>query len=168
MTPVSTSVEIERKFLVRSFPDIPAEAKSVEIEQGYLASGPNVVEVRLRRLGERCILGIKSGGGRSRNETEIDIDPADFEEMWPYTAGCRLYKTRYYLSHGDRTIELDIYGENLTGLIVAEVEFEDLSSCENFKAPDWFGPDISDDVRYKNSKLARYGLPEGFERTTSL
>ena len=52
-----------------------------------------------------------------------------------------------------KTIELDIYDGPLAGLMVAEVAFADEQRAGAFVAPDWFGGDVTDDVRYKNQTL---------------
>jgi CYTH domain-containing protein len=51
-------------------------------------------------------------------------------------------------------IELDVYGGELHGLIVAEVEFDDQMSAASFAAPYWFGREVTDDPEYKNQRLA--------------
>jgi len=88
------------------------------------------------------------------------MSEAQFEALWPLTEGRRIEKTRYEISAGQRLmIELDVYGGGLEGLVVAEVEFPTRAEAEAFDAPPWFGPDVTDDERYKNQRLATAGLP---------
>jgi adenylate cyclase len=154
------SIEIERKFLV---PEPPADLDrwpSTTIEQGYLAVDGDGTEVRVRRRAERAALTVKSGGGRSRVEEEIEIEPERFERLWPLTEGRRIEKTRYEIPAGDRlTIELDVYGGALAGLVVAEIEFASEEHADAFAAPGWLGAEVTDDPRYKNQRLARDGAP---------
>lgn len=150
-------MEIERKFLVDQPPDLES-TESDAIEQGYLALGPEG-EVRLRRRSERRELTVKRGGGLSREESEIEIDRDQFDALWPLTAGRRLTKRRHRISHGELTIELDVYSGVLEGLIVAEVEFGSESDAESFIPPDWFGTDVTDDHRYRNGALVTDGAP---------
>ena len=56
-------------------------------------------------------------------------------------------------------VELDVFHGALDGLVVAEVEFEDLDAMTAFVAPDWFGPELTDDRRYTNAALAVDGRP---------
>ena len=60
---------------------------------------------------------------------------------------------------GGLVIELDVYTGDLEGLVVAEVEFDSEEAAEAFAPPEWFGEDVTDDVRYKNQRLARDGAP---------
>ena len=155
-----SGVEVERKWLVL---EVPAEARSAPsepIEQGYLTIGPNGAETRVRRRGERCYLTTKSGSGLVRGEHEIELSEAQFDTLWPATDGARLLKRRHILRADDgHTIELDVYTGDLTGLMVAEVEFDDPWGATSFAAPYWFDREITDDPAYKNQRLAVEGLP---------
>jgi adenylate cyclase len=116
--------------------------------------------VRVRRRAGRAWLTVKSGAGRVRVEEEIEIEPERFERLWPLTEGRRIEKARYEIPAGeDLVIELDVYAGDLDGLMTAEVEFASEEAAEAYVAPDWLGPDITEDVRYKNQRLARDGAP---------
>jgi CYTH domain-containing protein len=153
-------MEIERKFLVRKLPPSLEQYRSARIEQGYIATADDGTEVRVRRRDGAPVLTIKSGGGRSRLEEEISIDAERFARLWPLTEGRRLEKTRHLIpTDAGLTIEVDIYSGDLTGLIVAEVEFSSEDEADAFEPPDWLGPEVTDDPRFKNQNLAREGAP---------
>jgi adenylate cyclase len=119
--------------------------------------------VRVRRRAGQAVLTVKSGGARTRVEEEFEIEPDRFERLWPLTEGRRIEKTRYEIdADGGATIELDVYGGALSGLVVAEVEFDSESDADAFAEPDWFGREVTDDARYKNQRLAREGVPNRF------
>jgi adenylate cyclase len=152
--------EIERKFLVAELPPDFARGRSDSIEQGYIAIGDEGLEVRVRRIGGRDVLTIKRGEGRERLEEQIEIDQASFERLWPLTEGRRLEKTRHTIpAPGGLTFEVDTYAGELEGLVTAEVEFSSEDAAAAFDPPSWFGPEVTDDPRYKNQSLACYGPP---------
>ena len=153
--PSSDSQEIERKFLVKRLPRDLEQHRNREIEQGYLAASRDGTQLRLRKAGRQHSLTFKRGSGIVREEWEINLTPAQFERLWPATAGCRLRKKRYDVPFGEFVIEVDIYEGSNKGLIVAEVEFETKEQCEQFQPPDWLGRDVSGKPRYSNVKLAR-------------
>ncbi len=156
---MADGVEIERKFLVEQLPDGLDGHPSREIEQGYLAI-TDAVEVRLRRYGDQSFLTVKSSGNESRVEEEIEIDEGRFAALWPLTDGRRIQKRRYRIPFGHGlTIELDVYHDRLEGLLTAEVEFNSLADATAFVPPGWLGPEVTDDRRYKNKRLATEGLP---------
>ena len=153
--------EIERKFLVdREPPDLDG-CPAADIDQGYIAITEDGVEVRIRSYGGQAFLTVKSGGAGVRLEEEIEIDERRFRSLWPLTAGRRIRKRRYVLSPEDGIrIELDVYRDELSGLITAEVEFESEDDAAAFSAPPWLGREITDEPGYKNQRLAVDGLPE--------
>jgi CYTH domain-containing protein len=51
-------------------------------------------------------------------------------------------------------IEIDIYCRKHKGLVVAEVEFLNRTACRKFKAPAWFGREVTGNKRYSNVRLA--------------
>ena len=52
-----------------------------------------------------------------------------------------------------------MYVGALAGLRVVEVEFSSEQESDGFQIPDWFGPEITGDQRYRNRELAVHGLP---------
>lgn len=150
----SSHREIERKFLIPSLPKTPETGKGIKIRQGYLVLGNLGREVRLRHIGKRFLLGVKSGKGANRKECEVPLRNEQFEALWPLTKGRRVTKTRRKVRFQGFTIEIDLYGRKHAGLIVAEVEFKDLPSCRRFQPPPWFGRDVTGESRYSNRRLA--------------
>ena len=153
-------MEIERKFLVDAPPEGLDRHPASAIDQGYLAIEPGGVEVRVRRRDGKAVLTVKAGTGRTRAEEEIAIDADAFERLWPLTEGRRVAKVRHLVpASGGLTIELDVYGGELAGLVVAEVEFPDEAAADGFAPPPWIGAEVTDDERYKNHRLAVDGRP---------
>ena len=154
-------MEIERKFLVNEPPadlsGIPAE----RIQQGYLAVDPAGVEVRIRKRAGRATLTVKQGSGLVRREEEVDIGRRRFERLWPVTEGRRIEKARHVLPVDGAQLELDVYGGELSGLVVAEVEFDSVEASEAFVPPPWLGREVTGDDRYANRTLAVEGWPDG-------
>ena len=106
------------------------------IEQGYLAIDRDGTEVRIRRRGGRHLLTVKSGdAGAVRVEEEFEIEAAA-SRLWPLTAGRRLEKDRHLIElPGRLPAELDVYGGELAGLRVVEVEFDSTDQADCFAAP---------------------------------
>jgi adenylate cyclase len=150
-------VEIERKFTVAEAPKLePAGGES--IEQGYVAIGDD--EVRLRRRGDRLLITVKRGSGRSREELETELGREQFETLWPATEGRRLRKRRYVIPYQGLEIELDVYEDELEGFVIAEVEFDSEQQADDFEPPAWFGREVTGEDAYMNRSLATRG-PRG-------
>jgi adenylate cyclase len=147
------ATEIERKFLLAS-DDWRAEVEeSMRLTQGYLSRGQQSA-VRVRIKGDTAQLNIKHTiDGISRLEYEYSLPLTDAQEILERVALRPLIdKTRHHVHRGQHLWEIDeFYGEN-AGLIVAEIELNDPD--EVFERPSWLGKEVSDDVRYYNSRLS--------------
>jgi CYTH domain-containing protein len=150
--------EIERRFLLGEAPEVCDGLQGVAIRQGYVAA-KGEVEVRLRSKGDKYFLTIKRGAGLVREEREIELSALQFEELWPSTEGWRLEKTRFEAPLEGRTLEVDVYAGPLAGLVVGELEFPTIGDAAAFSPPAWLGVEITDDRRYSNRNLARFGRP---------
>lgn len=157
------NIEIERKFLIDSddLPDAITAATKIEIVQTYINFSP---EMRVRKIDDLYHFFTmklpKDDIGLSREEVEVLITPTEYAELLPKQVGSTIYKTRYEFTENGFSIEVDIYSGELSGLVVAEVEFASIKKSEDFTPPHWFGKDITSDLRYKNANLARYGMPD--------
>lgn len=151
--------EIERKFLVRELPSDVRDAPGERIEQGYIAIDDDV-EVRVRRREDEFSLTIKKGSGQVRGEEELAIDGDRFTQLWDLTDGRRIEKSRRTIDAGRETqFDVDVYSGELDGLITVEAEFASEEEAGAFEPPAWFGPEVTDDRRFKNRALACHGLP---------
>ena len=149
-----SSREIERKFLLKQLTERLKQARRCVIAQGYLAAEPGGRHVRLRKKGKTASLTFKVGRGAHREEREIKLSAKQFTALWPATVGRRLYKVRYEMPWKNLLIEIDIYRRKHKGLVVAEVEFPNRTACRKFKAPAWFGREVTGNKRYSNVRLA--------------
>lgn len=165
------ALEIERKFLVRSEAWRSKAEQSITIVQGYLSRVPErTVRVRimqaenLRRpeegLSTRSVLTVKGlNRGAVRDEFEYPIPLHDAKHMIEeMVEDPVLSKTRYRLVDEGREWEVDVFGGNLRGLVLAEVELPEEDA--DVVLPDWVGEEVTGDARYYNSKLMK-GRPEG-------
>ncbi|MGA0418446.1 MAG: hypothetical protein ACO3YY_08150 [Phycisphaerales bacterium] len=162
----SPPLEIERVFLLRGLPPLPATAEAHRLEQGYLdleassARRDPFAEGRLRRWvrpdGEvACFHTVKRGSGVVREEIEREISQAEFAAAWPRTGRRRIEKTRYRVPEGDLVWEVDRFDQ--VPLVLAEVELP--APDHPVETPAWLDGwivrEISEDPRYRNSELAR-------------
>ena len=148
-------MEIERKFLVKSFPPKSKPKRGRKIRQGYFPMSRKGMEIRLRQKDSKYLLTIKAGAGIIRTEEELRISKKSFQSLWPLVCEACVVKTRYEIPYGNRKVELDVYGGRHRGLRIAEVEFGSRRARRDFEPPQWFGAEISGNPRYMNSLLAR-------------
>lgn len=155
-------MEIERKFLVKEIPENLEQYKCKVIEQGYLCKKPTV---RIRKSNNEYILTYKSRIGveesnertaKVLNEVEMPLTKEGYEHLREKVDGNLIVKRRYLIPLENNLIaELDIFEQQLEGLIVVEVEFSNEEDANKFATPSWFGEDVSLDGRYTNGSLSR-------------
>lgn len=145
--------EIERKFLVRN-DSWKSGREGVSCRQAYLATDERVT-VRVRILGDAGYLTIKGkSSGSARDEYEYPIPVEDARAMIETLGtGGVVEKIRYPVpAHGMLWDVDEFLGAN-AGLVLAEVELED--EGQEIVLPEWAGEEVTGDVRYYNSRLAR-------------
>ncbi|HLF96390.1 MAG TPA: CYTH domain-containing protein [Methylococcaceae bacterium] len=148
------ALEIERKFLLLNDDWRRNVRESYHLRQGYL-NAVDRCSVRVRTCGNRAWLNIKGATvGAQRLEFEYEIPLADADTLLTQLSqGPVIEKTRYLVDVGAHTWEIDVFeGEN-AGLVVAEIELE--HADEAFVKPSWAGEEVTHDIRYYNTMLAR-------------
>lgn len=173
--------EIEGKWLQNS-PEVVFKYGKIldidDIEQGYVAVDPNGTSVRVRKSTSvrwprkrpdftETVKGKRNDDGEA-DEVNIILNEGNFAGLWSLTVGRRLIKRRYVIDLGSTSlpsiVEVDVFGGVHEGLVVVEAEMDTAEELRVLRAnpPAWFGPDVSDDVSYKNVWLSQHGLPEGW------
>lgn len=147
------SLEIERKFLVRSTGWREAMLGGERLRQGYLANTPRC-SVRVRTAGGRAWISAKAmQPGPMRAEFEYEIPAADAAAMLEaFAQGPLLEKLRHRVPVGSHCYELDEFLGPNAGLVVAEIELT--APDEAFPRPAWLGDEVTDDARFYNFRLA--------------
>lgn len=143
-------MEIERKFTIKTLPDLTQFPKK-KLIQAYLNTDP---VVRIRKEDESYYLTYKGKGLLAREEYNLPLNKESFEHLLKKADGIIISKTRYCIPYEQYTIELDVFENDLAPLIMAEVEFETEKEAAAFTPPDWFLDDVTYDKRYHNSNLS--------------
>lgn len=148
---MALNIEIERKFLVHKLPN-DKPIKTHRIRQGYIAREDRN-SVRVREKDGQFVLSIKTihiGGGR--NEIEYDISREEGVILFSSINHDAISKTRNIYKINGLTWEVDVFSKRNDGLIIAEVELEDIN--QNVDLPDWVGPEVTDLSKFYNANLA--------------
>ncbi len=163
-------MEIERKWLVTEeslgkSPNIrKVELEYLDIEQAYLCKEP-VIRIRktVKRNGHgEFILTYKGKGLLEREEYNLPLTEEAYRLLKGKIEGRIIVKRRYLLPYGEHRIEWDVFKEDLTGLMYAEVEFSSTPEAEEFKAPEWFSRELTEEAGHSNADLAFYNRENNF------
>lgn len=155
-------MEIERKFLIDAFPDLPL-LEEAQVFQGYLSVDP-VVRIRSKRTnaGTDFKLCIKGNGSIARTEVEMPISKEQFEELRGLLKAEMVQKDYkvYALPDGKR-LECSRVDEGTpTEFYYAEVEFDSLEEAYAFPMPPFLLQDVTEDPYYKMNRYWERKLAE--------
>ncbi|WP_338849069.1 CYTH domain-containing protein [Massilia sp. W12] len=151
--------EIERKFLLQGegWRELAkAPGATTLLRQGYLSTDPERV-VRVRIEGDEAYLTIKgkNGGaqGLVRAEWEYPIPLDEAQDMLDALCSGVLEKRRSRILYRGFWWEVDEFLGANAPLVLAEIELD--TPGQAFDKPEWIGAEVSQDMRYMNSNLAR-------------
>ena len=152
------NLEIERKLVVRDSSWRAAVTEATRIRQAYLRTdGEATVRVRVRD-GRPATLTVKSqAAGLTRLEFEYEIPVSDAEAMLPLRQGEIIEKVRHMVPVAGLAWEVDVFAGALAGLVIAEVELT--SPTQAVTLPPWVGEEVTGQLAYYNSALARGVVP---------
>lgn len=149
------NTEIERKFLVLNDHFKKDAFKEQRIVQGFLSSVPERA-VRVRIMGKKGFLTVKGIGndsGTTRFEWEKEITLHEAEKLLELCEPGIIDKQRYFVRSGEHLFEVDVFGLDNQGLIIAEIEL--FKEDEIFVKPHWIGEEVTGQVHFYNSSLSK-------------
>ena len=154
--------EIERRWLVDAERLASAELRDPLVIHDRYIEG---TRMRLRRM--------ESGGAivfkltRKYECEEADARPIvtaylDEVEYGVFAAlpAFELTKTRFKLAHGENVFSIDRLDGAFEGLVLAEIEMDDLAALRALPDPPWAVRDVTYELPYQGATLARAGIPK--------
>ncbi len=155
---IGASIVIQQKDIELAF--AVSEGDAIAMTQDFQpdTSGrldPGACTPRIRVAGEVGYLTLKTKTvGISRSEYEYEIPKIQALALLDLVCDRpQIEKYRFKIPIGDLVWEVDEFLGGNAGLVVAEVELESVEQA--IELPDWVGEEVSDDVRYFNSYLAK-------------
>lgn len=154
------AIEVERKFIINGCsPILERHLRSVNtsrtLEQGYLCSDDDTSTiVRVRIDGAVGVLCVKTRRDeKSCFEYEVTIPLSEAVELLK-RCKYKLRKRRYVINLQNILFDIDVYLDDLNGLVTAEYEFNEDSPPE-FIIPLWFEKEVTSNPEYSNFNLAK-------------
>lgn len=150
--------EIEKTYLVQQLPGDIFMSKKNYIKQGYLPTPSDSVEIRLRQdnngYNQTTKTLVHTGDYSQFDEASLTLTEPEFSSKWPQVTDV-LEKLRYvYPLPGSVRAEVDLFTDDLLGLMIVEVEFPSEDLLEQFTKPSWFGRDITQERWIAGKNLA--------------
>jgi len=148
--------EIERKFLINSFPTGLIELECSEVEQGYLCLAPEV-RIRHKRTGDedKYVLCIKSKGELIRTEVETVLDKEQYDALRAMIDHRFITKEfRTYQLEGGLVLECSWVNKGYPEeFMYAEIEFESVEEANAYIPADYLGKELTYSSEYRMSGI---------------
>ncbi len=135
---MNQELELELTFLAKELPKEIKTAKPTRIVDIYIPDIPEHSHLRLRQKGEKYEITKKmpvtTGNASEQIEQTIPLTPEEFMAL----ASCsqkRVAKDRYCVDIEGKAAEVDVFVDNLKGLVLIDFEFDTVEEKAVFKAP---------------------------------
>ncbi len=141
-------IERERTYLAKSIPKGLKSCRHKEIFDVYFPKESVHPIIRLRKSGDRYELTKKirvdKNDASCQAEHTIPLSENEFLAL-SRLEGKRLRKIRYYYDYKGRIAEVDVFLDELKGLVMVDVEFEEDTEKDAFEMPDFCLADVTQD-----------------------
>ncbi len=131
-------IELERTFLLKKFPVDLKTLKSMEVFDIYIPKSTLHSHLRIRKKGNKFEITKKHPvEGKDSSRLSEETIPLTKEEFTEFTQleGKRVRKIRYYFQVGADMAEIDVFQDDLRGLILVDFEFKSREAENNFVMP---------------------------------
>lgn len=138
--------EFELTYLIKELPANLGNFPSKEILDIYLPAAAEHATLRVRKRGEvyEITKKLPVSGTDSSHQTEntIPLTKDEFEEF-NTLAGKRVKKIRYNFNENGTDYEIDVFQDELLGLVLVDVEFSSNEEKAKFVQPAWVLADVT-------------------------
>lgn len=149
-------VELERTYLVKELPKDLGYYSHKEIVDIYIPKEVEHPVVRIRKNGDRFELTkkvpIKGVDSSEQSEHTVRLSEEEFNAL-ANVVGKRVRKIRYSYSYNGVKAEIDIFQDDLLGLVMVDFEFNDVKEKNSFKMPDFCLVDVTQEKTFAGGML---------------
>jgi len=142
-------IELEKTYLAKNMPENLQNCKFKEIIDLYIPKHSEHPKLRIRKNGNKYEATkkepINNKDASCQEEQTIILTKLEFEALQKID-GKMVRKLRYYYNYNGRTAEVDIFQDNLKGLVVVEFEFSTVKEKNIFKMPKFCLADITQEI----------------------
>ncbi|MDD3007000.1 MAG: hypothetical protein PHX30_05500 [Candidatus Pacebacteria bacterium] len=139
-------LELEKTYLAKYLPEDLAHCDAKEIMDLYIPREERHPNMRIRRKGDKYDITKKVlvdvADASAQEEQTMKLE-ADEYAVLSRVEGKTLHKVRYEYSFGDVVADVDIFQDDLLGLVVVDVEFDTPEEKESFTMPEFCLADVT-------------------------
>jgi len=141
------TIEYEKTFLLKNVPQDLINYEFKEIIDIYIPGASDHPVLRIRKNGDKHEMckkfPVKQGDASKQHEFTIPLTLEEFIELSNNLQGKRARKFRYLYNYKGKLAEIDVFQDDLKGLILVDFEFETEPEKNDFIPPDWCLADVT-------------------------
>jgi len=140
--------ELERTFLAKYLPNNLEKCFSKEIFDIYLPKSSAHPKIRIRKNGDKYEItkktAVKEGDYSHFLEETIKLTDEEFRNL-KNIDGKKIRKIRHDYDYNGQKAEIDVFQDNLSGLVLIDFEFDNKETMDSFKMPKFCLADVTQD-----------------------
>jgi len=133
-------IELEKTYLIKSLPENLEDYPHKELIDYYLPVDADHPKLRLRKRGDILEITKKTllqeWDCSQQKEETIILSLEEYQALGQLPSK-KIHKVRYYVPYKEYTVEFDVFQWDLKWLILADIEFPDQQSQQQFTMPDF-------------------------------
>ncbi len=152
------TIEYEKIYLAKYIPEGTEKLPFVDLLDIYLPSSEEHPTLRIRKKNSTYEITkkipVKGNDSSMQNEFTIPLSSEEFAEL-EQLPGKRVHKHRYLYPYEGKTLEIDVFQDDLEGLVLIDIEFSSESDKDkHFPTPDFCLADLTQEAITAGGKLA--------------
>ena len=139
-------IELEKTFLAKDVPDL-SRCTHKEIIDVYIPKNSLHPVLRIRKNGFKYEITKKqpiAGDASEQSEETIKLTKDEFDALCSVD-GKQVRKIRYYYPYKGKTLEIDVFQDELKGLILVDAEFNSVEEKNSFEMPEFCIADVTNE-----------------------
>lgn len=164
-------IELEKTYLAKSLPNDIKNHKSKEVIDIYIPKDHEHPSLRIRKNGNNYEATkkepVKDGDASIQKEQTIMLREDEFEALSKLD-GKKLRKIRYFYKTDNYDAEIDVFQDELEGLVLVDVEFEIEDDKDEFEMPDFCLKDVTQEKFIAGGMLCGKSYEEIEEKLNKL
>ena len=149
-------IELEKTYLVKQLPENLSDYPHKEIFDIYIPEKVPHPVLRIRKKGDFFEITkkqqIHGDDASEQEEHTIRLSKDEFETL-AQVVGKKVRKIRYDYPYNGTKAEIDVFQDDLAGLVLVDFEFKDNESKEAFRTPNFCSVDVTQDEMFAGGML---------------
>jgi CYTH domain-containing protein len=152
-----TEIELEKTYLAKYLSEGLLDSPFKVIKDIYIPKEVEHSILRIRQKGDKYEITkkqpVQGTDSSEQYEHTVQLTKQEFQAL-EKVSGKKVSKIRYYYNHNGIQAEVDVFQDDLKGLVLVDFEFKEVADKDNFQMPDFCLADVTQDKCFAGGMLA--------------